>query len=166
MVFQRTLHYDTSQFAFFFGEVIEWGGGTLAAGCPHHTRWAIRYIGAKFFATLGTLALHPNRPLVEDKDDYVAYKHHDWLGIIALLVWLILLHKGLLFVVINGYFLIFDVFVRLQSSSPLGLCISLDGESGESPATKRSVTTIYGRQFWAGTILVTEQAHCATEIRT
>lgn len=59
-----------------------------------------------------------------------------------------------------------DVFVRLQSSSPLGLCILLDGESGESPATKRSVTTIYGRQFWAATILVTEQAHCATASRT
>lgn len=59
-----------------------------------------------------------------------------------------------------------DVFVRLQSSSPLGLCIFLDGESGESPATKWYVTTIYGRQFWAATILVTEQAHCATAIRT
>lgn len=39
---------------------------------PQISRRAIRYIGVKFFATLGTLALHPNRPLVADKDDYVA----------------------------------------------------------------------------------------------
>ena len=74
MMFQRALHYDTSQFAFLLacGRVGRGMAGEHSPLAPHHTRWAIRYIGAKFFATPGTLALHPNRPLVEDKDDYVA----------------------------------------------------------------------------------------------